>query len=87
MLCYVLPHPAGEDALYVHELDTHPDYRRRGIATQLMQEVQKIAREKGLMEVWLGTETDNDAANGFYRSLNPSEVEPCIIYTYKTHNT
>lgn len=82
-LCYILPHPAGEDSLYVHELDTHPDYRRQGVATKMMQELQRIAKEKGLKEVWLGTETTNDAANAFYKSLNPTEIEPSIIYAYE----
>ncbi len=35
-LFYALPHPAGEHSLYVHELDTHPDYRRQGVASQIM---------------------------------------------------
>lgn len=83
-LCYVLPHPAGEDSLYVHELDTHPDYRRQGVATQLMQKAMEIAKEKGCIEVWLGTETDNDAANAFYKTLKPYEIEPSVIYAYKT---
>lgn len=82
-LCYVLPHPAGEDSLYVHELDTHPDYRRKGIATQLMQKAMQIAKEKNLTEVWVGTETTNVTADAFYRSLDPYEVEPSTIYAYK----
>lgn len=82
-LCYVLPHPAGKDSLYVHELDTHSDYRRQGVARQMMQELQKIAAKKGLKEIWLGTETDNDAANAFYKSLSPSEIEPSVVYAYK----
>ena len=82
-LCYVLPHPAGDDSLYVHELDTHPDYRLQGVATSLMQECFRIAAEKSLKEVWLGTETDNDAANAFYKTLNPYEIEPSITYAYK----
>ncbi len=37
----------------------------------------------GLPEAWVGTEPDNDPANHLYRSLNPSEIEDCIGYTYK----
>jgi ribosomal protein S18 acetylase RimI-like enzyme len=82
-LCYELPHPAGDHSLYVHELDTHPDYRRQGVATQLMKELFKIAKKRGLREVWVGTETSNKIADKFYRSLNPHEVEPSYIYSYK----
>ena len=82
-LCYIMPHPAGEDSLYVHELDTHPVYRRQGVATQLMNELKKIAKQKNLMEVWVGTEQSNKPADAFYKSLNPSEIEPSFIYAYK----
>lgn len=82
-LCYILPHPDGNDTLYVHELDTHPDYRRQGVATQLMNELLSIARQKGLSEVWLGTEIDNPAANELYKKLGPSEIEQSVTYTYK----
>jgi ribosomal protein S18 acetylase RimI-like enzyme len=82
-LCYILPHPAGDHSLYVHELDTHPDYRRQGVATKLMQELFKIAKDRRLKEVWVGTETTNGVADAFYKSLMPYEIEPSIIYSYK----
>lgn len=83
VLGYALPHPAGEDSLYIHELDTHPDYRRQGVASQLMKKMQVIAKEKGLREVWVGTEATNKSADAFYRSLDPTEIEASIIYSYK----
>lgn len=53
------------------------------MATKLMQRALEIAKEKRLREVWVGTETDNDIAKVFYASLDPYEVEPSIIYSYK----
>ncbi len=82
VLCYVLPHPDGADTLYVHELDTHPDYRRQGVATQLMQKAVEIAKEKGLREVWLCADADNEAANKLYQSISPTEVESTLTFTY-----
>lgn len=82
-LCYELPHPDGNDTLYVHELDTHPDFRRRGVATQLMAEAMKRAKQRGLSEVWLGADQDNPAANALYRKLGPSEVESSVTYSYR----
>jgi ribosomal protein S18 acetylase RimI-like enzyme len=83
-LCYILYHPAGDDSLYVHELDTHPDYRRQGIGTRLMNKAREIAEEKQLKEIWVGTEITNQAARALYKSLMPYEEEPSIIYSYKT---
>lgn len=82
-LAYEVPHPEGENYLYVHELDTHPDYRRQGVGTMLMKEVLKIAKERGCYELWLGTEDDNVAAQKLYESLNPAEIDKTITYTYK----
>lgn len=84
-IAHKLVHPAGDgDSLYVHELDTHPDYRRQGVATMLMEEIFKIAKEQDMPEVWLATETDNNAANSLYKKLKPSEVQTSITYTYNT---
>jgi ribosomal protein S18 acetylase RimI-like enzyme len=82
-LCYELPHPAGDHSLYVHELDTHPDYRRHGVATALMGELMKVARARDLKELWVGTETENKAARSLYASLQPYETEAAVIYSYK----
>ena len=82
-IAHELLHPAGEHSLYVHELDTHPNYRRQGIATLLMSELTKFAKDKGLTEVWLGTESENQAANALYKRLDPYEIEPSVIYAYK----
>ena len=82
-IAHELLHPAGEHSLYIHELDTHPDYRRMGVASELMAELNKLAKDRGLTEVLLGTETENPAANAFYNSLDPYEIEPSEIYAYK----
>lgn len=80
---YPLPHPAADgSSLYVHEVDTHPDYRQRGVATMLMKEMLKIAKEQGLYEVWVGADEGNEAAHNLYKKLNPYEQDPCTIYAY-----
>jgi ribosomal protein S18 acetylase RimI-like enzyme len=82
-LCYEMPHPAGDHSLYVHELDTHPDYRRHGVATTIMERLMEIAKERGLQELWVGTEMENTTARSFYMSLKPYETEEAVIYSYK----
>jgi ribosomal protein S18 acetylase RimI-like enzyme len=75
--------PGGEHWLYVDEIDTHPDYRRQGVAKALMEELFEYAKRWGLKEVWLGTEPDNKPANALYQSLKPSEREEFIGYTFE----
>ncbi len=83
-LCYYLPHPATTDhSFYVHELDTHPDYRRKGVGEMLMKEAMQLAKECGAKELWVGTETDNVPANALYRKLKAYEIEQAVIYSYK----
>ena len=83
-LGYVLMHPDGkEHSLYIHELDTHPDFRRQGIATKLIQWLREYASIHALQEVWLSTELeDNESANRFYRALLPDETLKSVIYSY-----
>jgi aminoglycoside 6'-N-acetyltransferase I len=80
---YCLQHPAGPKYLYIDEVDTVAQYRRRGVAKAMMQETFAIGRQYGADEAWLGTEDDNDAANALYQGLAPSETEHGPIYTYK----
>jgi len=83
-LGYTLPHPSpGDSSLYIHELDTHPDFRRQGVGMKLMEEAFRVGKELRLGEVWLATETENDAAYGLYKKLNPTEIEQSVTYSYK----
>lgn len=76
--------PSAKHWLYVDELGVRPDYRRRGIAGNLLKKLLEIAKDWQLDEVWLGTEPDNVAANHLYKSLQPSKVESFVGYTFNT---
>lgn len=80
---YVLAHPSGNKTLYIDELDTHPSYRRRGVATMMMEEFQAIGREKGCSEVWLSSSNSNHAAHAFYKKLRPTEQKSATIFGYE----
>ena len=80
---YLLQHPTGVKYLYIDEVDTIKEFRRRGVARAMMLEAFKIGRELGAAEAWLGTEHDNEPAKALYISLHPSETENGPIYTFK----
>ncbi len=69
--------------LYVDEVDVAVDQRRKGAARAIMQELFGIAKGAGCVEVWLGTELDNEPANALYASLDPSECETFVGYTWE----
>ena len=50
------------------------DMRRQGIATALMREVIRLARERGVGEFHINTEVDNHAAKALYASLGAEVV-------------
>lgn len=69
--------------LYIDEVDAAANLRGRGVGTALMKLLLDFADENDLDEAWLGTETDNDAANALYRSLDPDQVERFVGYTFE----
>ena len=67
VLAYELQRRHGDAAmLLVYEVDVHEAYRHRGVATSLLAELARIARERGIVEGFVLTDFDNDAANALY---------------------
>ncbi len=71
----VLLHPDKPPSLFINEVGTRDGYLRRGLATKVTQALIDLAREHGCEGAWLGTETDNTAARGLYRSMDAEELE------------
>jgi len=59
----------GKDAFEVEALATDPDFRRRGVATALLQACEKIACDKGIGCLGLTVVQENAAAISLYRSF------------------
>lgn len=70
----ILLHPDKPPAMFINEVGTRDSHLRRGIGTQVTQALIALARTKGCKGVWLGTEADNVAALGLYRSMGGDEV-------------
>ncbi len=69
VLGYVLPRRHGDTSiLLVYEVDVHVEHRHRGVASSLLGELARIARERGIGEGFVLTDADNDAANALYAS-------------------
>ncbi len=57
--------PAGE----LLGLVVHEGYRGQGIGRTLLDEVCRLARQRGVGELHISTELDNTPAQGLYRSI------------------
>jgi len=56
----------GKDG-YIVTMDVLEEYRRRGIATALLNEIEKRLRDQGIQRVALETATDNRAGVAFWQ--------------------
>jgi ribosomal-protein-alanine N-acetyltransferase len=63
-------------ALYAHVLtiDVSPAYRRRGIGQMLLQEIERIFKEKSVKASHLEVKEDNVAAIDLYRKLGYEKI-------------
>jgi aminoglycoside 3-N-acetyltransferase I len=55
--------------LFVYDLGVDEEYRRRGIATRLLRELETIARARGIRTGFVLTNAGNDAAMALYESV------------------
>ena len=53
----------------VYHLAVAPAHRRRGVASQLMEEVEKRLRAKGCIQCYLLVRPDNDDALKYYEAI------------------
>ncbi|HSG35239.1 MAG TPA: GNAT family N-acetyltransferase, partial [Sphingomonadaceae bacterium] len=65
----LLRHPDKRPSLFVNELGVDDEYRRRGIATALMEAAVAQARALGCEAAWVAAESDDELAIAFYESM------------------
>ena len=54
---------------WIYYLAVDPDFRRRGIGTTLMHQVERALRERGCPKLNLQIRTSNQAVQAFYEQL------------------
>jgi ribosomal protein S18 acetylase RimI-like enzyme len=70
VLAYELIRRHGDPSkLFVYEVDVAEAYRRRGIASALMQELARLAQERGIRMGWVLTDRSNEAAMALYGTV------------------
>lgn len=52
---------------FLYELGVDPEFRRMGVATELVSELIRLCRDRGSGEMFVLTDEDNDAALATYR--------------------
>jgi GNAT superfamily N-acetyltransferase len=62
------------DDVYIQDVVTHPDHRRRGIAGSLLDSLRQQATTWGCRRLYLTSEPDNTPAQATWRSLGFTNV-------------
>ena len=69
--------------LNIHDFFVHPDYRGKGLANNLMQELITISKERKYGKITLEVREDNHVAQGLYKSLGFEECKPNMLFWTK----
>ena len=59
--------------IYVYDLGVDEDFRRRGIASALIERLQEIASERAAWVIFIQADYDNDPAIALYSKLGKRE--------------
>lgn len=90
--------PQFEDVIpntpYATDLAVHPEYRRRGVAKEIMREVELRVKNWTVESLFIGVEADNIQALDLYRDMGyeifiedmEGEGEGCVHLLRRTLN-
>jgi [ribosomal protein S18]-alanine N-acetyltransferase len=81
---FVVAHPVRGKYGRILTLDIHPDARRLGLASQLMDACESRLRALGCAQVYLETAVNNATALGLYRKLG-YEILRTLPEYYSSH--
>jgi ribosomal-protein-alanine acetyltransferase len=70
---------------HIVTLNIPHDYRRKHVATRLLQEIQAILRQRGITEIRLEVREDNHAAIKLYQTLGYQTLGKLEKYYGKKH--
>jgi ribosomal protein S18 acetylase RimI-like enzyme len=75
-------HPDKGTEMFIYELGVAPAARLQGVATELVKHLADIARTRGCYGMWVGTESDNEAAQATYRKAGANEEAPFVLLSW-----
>jgi aminoglycoside 3-N-acetyltransferase I len=77
-----MTHPDKGTEMFIYELGVAPAARLQGIGSSLVAALAQIARENGCYGMWVGTETDNEAALATYRRAGADDETRFVLLNW-----
>ena len=74
------------DELYINTICVNPDFRGKGIGSQLLSFAEDVAREANTSKLSLNVETEKDAAIRLYKRSGYEIVSPWTIIGEPFHH-
>lgn len=75
-------HPDKLPQLWISEVGTGDDWRRRGAARGTVQALLDLAQARGWQTPFLLTEAENTPARALYRAMGGAEEAGKVLYTF-----
>ena len=84
LLAYRLERPDRQASqMFIYEVDVAEGWRRRGLASALLEEIRRLARAEGMFEAFVLTSRGNEAARSLYaRTGAVVEDDHALLYVY-----
>jgi len=76
--CYV-----HDKAIWIYEIHVDKNYRRKGAATRLIEEIARIAERRGIKEIDLTCVPKNEESSKFWRTLKAKTISVNAIINIK----
>ncbi len=74
VIAYAIAAKEGK-RLHLLNFAVHPEYRGLGLGKLLLDRILRLAKKKGLKEVYLEVEHDNEIAKNLYRKMGFKEIK------------
>jgi ribosomal protein S18 acetylase RimI-like enzyme len=80
-------HPDKPPQLFINEVGVSPAWQKRGIGRELTARLVAESKRRGCQYAWLGTETDNLAAQRCFASVPDVEApKPFLLYEWDSED-
>ena len=76
-------HPDKDPELWIAEVGVLEEYRKRGIAQDLMRRLFALGSELGCGEAWVLTEKPNDPAIRLYESVGGKLEDEPVMFSFQ----